>query len=111
MSFELADLAANVVGLEKGPKAVLQALCFFADGNGRCFPSQRLLAQRTSYGLRSITTFLAVLEHLGFFVREHRQRKDGSRTTDHSTSSRSGVARQSGPKSNTQPLRFGYANG
>lgn len=65
-----------------GSKAVLICLSNYADGEGRCFPGQRRLAENTEMGERTVRRHLADLEAAGLIGRTHRYRDDGSRTSD-----------------------------
>lgn len=65
-----------------GAKAVLMALAFHATASGECFPSQSLLADEAEMDARSVRRHLTLLERAGFIRKEHRQRRNGSRTSD-----------------------------
>ena len=72
--------------LASGAKFVLVAL---ADGASNedytCYPGQETLARMTGQGARSVRRHLAELEAAGLIVRERRNRKNGSRTSDRYT--------------------------
>lgn len=63
-------------------KAVLFALAEAANREGRCFISQAEIAEVTELSRRAIVAQLQLLEKMGLIEREHRHRKDGSRTSD-----------------------------
>lgn len=65
-----------------GAKFVLVALSDFADINGYSFYGQDSLAQMTSQSDRSVRAHLKHLEEEGYIRREHRYKKDGTRTSD-----------------------------
>jgi hypothetical protein len=83
MSYKLMALIHDMIGLNVVPKAVLMALASYAkdDGSG-CFAGQASIAQRAGCGERTARKYLAFLEGKGLIKRAHRQRKDGSRTSD-----------------------------
>jgi hypothetical protein len=64
-------------------KSVLVALANYADINGEhCFPGQKKLALKTGWSERAVRGALLDLEQRGLIARHHRQRTDGSRTSD-----------------------------
>lgn len=75
-------LARKARGLSPKAKSALMALASYADPVGRSFPSQQTLADDMGCSERTVRSALAELESEGWIVREHRQRRDGSRTSD-----------------------------
>lgn len=69
-------------GLSAKANSVLRVLADRADTKGRCFPSQACLAEDADLSPRSVFAALKELEATGWIIRERRQRKDGSRTSD-----------------------------
>jgi len=63
-------------------KSVLIALANYADKEGRCYPGQQTIAEDAELGVRSVRRCLVELEDAGFISRAHRQRANGSRTSD-----------------------------
>jgi len=68
--------------LKPASRLVLVAVCNYSDENAACFPSQKKLGKNTGMTARTVRSHLQILEDLGYITREHRQREDGSRTTD-----------------------------
>lgn len=58
------------------------ALADMADDKGRSFPSQQYLGGRVAMSESTVRRALKDLEAAGWIEREHRQRRDGSRTSD-----------------------------
>jgi hypothetical protein len=64
-------------------KLVMVVLANWADeDDSSCFPGQKAIAQRTEQNERTVRRLLVELEEDGWIKREHRQRSDGSRTSD-----------------------------
>ena len=63
-------------------KLVLMCLANYANKGGEAYPGQQALADDSGLSKRTVVTALSALEEAGFISREHRQRKDGSRTSD-----------------------------
>lgn len=63
-------------------KLIVLVLADYADEAWSCFPGQVLIADQTELGERTVRRLLAELESDGVIRREHRQRPDGSRTSD-----------------------------
>jgi hypothetical protein len=63
-------------------KLLLLALADHAGEDGICYPGQAKLAEKCGVTERAIRGGLKRLEARHLFVREHRQRADGSRTSD-----------------------------
>lgn len=82
MSFKYHRIAQKARGLSAPAKAVILALACYADPKGRAFPSQATLAFDTGLCERTVRTALASLESLGWIVRERRNKRDGSRSSD-----------------------------
>jgi hypothetical protein len=83
MSFRLVAQIVETVGLDLAPKAILIAVASYAkdDGNG-CFAGQQSIAKRAGCNERTARKYLKLLEQRGLLRRRHRQRRDGSRTSD-----------------------------
>jgi DNA-binding MarR family transcriptional regulator len=77
MTWAINQRVGNATG-----KHVLMTVAYFADQNGVCTESQRLLSDRSEMALRSVARWLPRLEEMGFLTRRHQQRGDGSRTHD-----------------------------
>lgn len=75
-------LARKARGLSPKAKSALMALASYADPVGRSFPSQQTLADDMGCSPRTAWAALEELEAGGWIVREKRQRRDGSRTSD-----------------------------
>ena len=82
MSNKYLRLARKVGGLSSKAKAVLLTLADYADDHGRSFPSQLHICGLTSLSESSVRRGLVELTEAGIITREHRQRGDGSRTSD-----------------------------
>ena len=82
MSVQQISKALDLGGVSQAEKLLLIVLANYADENGRCWPSQATLSQKTCMSDRSIRTAFVRLEGLGLIIRERRTRKDGSRTSD-----------------------------
>jgi hypothetical protein len=82
MSLEALSWALNCDGLKSTEKLVLICLANHADKEGFCFPSQRHIAKTAAITERAVRANIASLVDKGFISKEHRQRLDGSRTTD-----------------------------
>jgi hypothetical protein len=63
-------------------KAVLLVLANYADGDGVCFPGQDSIAAQAACTDRTVRAVLTAFEERGVIARVHRQRRDGSRTSD-----------------------------
>lgn len=61
-----------------GAKAVLLLLACYVDADGKCWPSQRELAEKLGASERTIGTHLAALEAAGQIRRTHRRNGDRS---------------------------------
>jgi DNA-binding transcriptional ArsR family regulator len=85
VSFQAVTWAMSLDIKPAGKKFTLVALAAYADGEGTCFPGQKRLASDTSQSDRAVRTHLASLEEDGLLKRSHRQRQDGSRTSDQYT--------------------------
>tara|TARA_R110000822_G_scaffold102454_4_gene228841 strand:- start:2053 stop:2886 length:834 start_codon:yes stop_codon:yes gene_type:complete len=68
--------------LKPPTRLVLVAVCNYADEYGECFPSQKKLGKNTGMTARTVRSHLQALECAGYIARDHRQREDGSRTSD-----------------------------
>ena len=66
-------------------KAILLVLANYADGDGMCFPGQDNIAAQAACTDRTVRAVLTTFEERGVIKRVHRQRKDGSRTSDEIT--------------------------
>jgi hypothetical protein len=63
-------------------KAILLVLANYADGDGVCFPGQDSIAAQAACTDRTVRAVLTAFEQRGVIARVHRQRRDGSRTSD-----------------------------
>jgi len=63
-------------------KAVLLVVASYAGADGACFPSQDTIARQACCSVKSVERALATFETRGWITRQHRQRRDGSRTSD-----------------------------
>lgn len=82
MSVQAITAAIAIQGVSPTEKLLLIALANYADKDGRCFPSQKTLAEDTCLSDRSIRTILTDLVERGLLDRQERRRADGSRATD-----------------------------
>lgn len=82
MSVQAITWALAQMVKPSGRKFTLVALANYSDGEGACFPGQKKLAMDTSLSERSVWKYLRDLEAEGYITRCHRQRSDGSRTSD-----------------------------
>lgn len=82
MSVEAIMWAKRTSAGSPAKKLLLLILADYADERWSCFPGQVLLAQQSEMGERTVRRLLAEMETDGLFRREHRQRQDGSRTSD-----------------------------
>lgn len=82
MSFDALSWAWNLELDSPISKFILIAVAQYADQDGECFPSQITLSKKTGLAERAIRGHLAKLEDAGFIKREHRFRKDGTKTSD-----------------------------
>lgn len=57
-------------------KAVLVAIADYADEMGRCWPSQKRIAEDTEFGERTVRRALSELEEMGFIKRDNRHSPD-----------------------------------
>lgn len=63
---------ANVSNVTPGQRLVLAAISTFTNRQGTCFPSLKVIAQRTSLTVRSVQRHLASLISLGYIERIYR---------------------------------------
>lgn len=63
-------------------KLLLYILATYADDEGRCCPSQAMLATDSQLSERAVRKHLASLEAQGLLRREERRTKCGGRTSD-----------------------------
>jgi DNA-binding transcriptional MocR family regulator len=82
MSVQAISWALSVKTGSPSAKAVLLAIANYADANGRCWPSQRRIADETEQSIDSVQRRLRDLEKGGFIARERRDRGDGGRASD-----------------------------
>ncbi len=68
--------------LSAGALAIYVHLCDFADENGVCFPSRRVLAERIDMHINSVDRFLDELIKADMLEKVTRHRKDGSITSN-----------------------------
>lgn len=62
--------------LSAGDWRVLNLLCMYADKNGRCFPSQTLLARKLDILRQSVGRHIKRLESYGYLLRDVRPRNN-----------------------------------
>lgn len=83
MSLKFVTLVARrSKGLTAKAGNVLRVLAERADLQGRCFPSQATIAEDANVSPRTVRSALKELEECGWITRQHRQRRDGSRSSD-----------------------------
>jgi len=82
MSVDAVGWAFKVKVASTAQKAVLLVLSDFADEEGYCWPSQKLIGQRAGCSERTVRTVLKELETAGLLTRSERMRKNGSFTSD-----------------------------
>ena len=82
MSVQAISWAIETAAPSATAKLVLICLANYAGKDGEAHPGQQRLAQDTGLSDRSVRTACKALEEAGLIVREHRQRSDGSRTSD-----------------------------
>lgn len=63
-------------------KFVLVVLADYADEAASCYPGQGRISTHTGASVSTVGRALKRLEKSGLIVRERRQRRDGSRTSD-----------------------------
>lgn len=63
-------------------KAILLVLANYADGEGVCWPGQDSIAAQAACSDRTVRAVLTSFEARGVISRTHRQRRDGSRSSD-----------------------------
>lgn len=79
MAFEYIAWAVSQKVGKPVAKAVLIAMCNYADEEGFCYPSIQKIQDITENGERAIRTAIEFLEQQGFIKRlERRRRKDGT---------------------------------
>ncbi len=82
MGFRAVADAYDLKGVSPVEKLLLMALAQHADEEGRCFPSHRLLAEKTGMSKRTILRAFQSLEDAGHLSRTARARPNGSRSSD-----------------------------
>jgi len=82
MSLQAITAALALRGFSSSEKLLLIAWANYADENGKCYPSQKRLAEDTGLSDRQIRTIAASLAERGLIHRLERRRPDGSRSTD-----------------------------
>jgi hypothetical protein len=87
--------------LPMAQKFVLVVLADYADEEHSSFPAQSKIAERIGATDRTVRSALKELEAKGFVSREHRQRNNGSRTSDRYFLPVNGSARMPGPTGST----------
>ena len=63
-------------------KAVLLVIASYAGPDGSCYPGQETIARQACCSVKTVERSLAAFEERGWITRQHRQRRDGSRTSD-----------------------------
>ncbi|SIT50476.1 hypothetical protein BN2476_830047 [Paraburkholderia piptadeniae] len=82
MSFDALAWAWNQKTGSSGRKATLMGVAQFADEDGYCWPGQRMLAEYTEQGERTVREHLVWLESNGYLSRCARKRPDGTNASD-----------------------------
>lgn len=82
MSLKFTRAVAKAQGISRSAKALLVILADVADRRGRSFYRQEALADLACASVRTVRRALDELVDSGWIEREHRQRLDGSRTSD-----------------------------
>ena len=82
MSIQAINWALRQEVKPSARKFVLVCLANYADADAMCFPGQASIARDTGQSERSVRAHLSALESGGLITRSHRQRLDGSRTSD-----------------------------
>ncbi len=83
MSHRAMNWATSVRGVTSTQKLVLMVLADdYRDDEDRCFPNQNRIAERSCLSKRAVVTALAKLSELGLISIAHRQRENGSRTSN-----------------------------
>lgn len=82
MSVQAITWALSFAVKSPTEKAVLLVLANYSDGDGVCFPGQENIALQAACTDRTVRAVLTALEERGVIARSHRQRRDGSRTSD-----------------------------
>lgn len=82
MSVEALSWSFKTDAGDASAKLVLLVLANFADEDGRCWPSQKVLGQRSHLSDRTVRDALGRLEERGLITRSPRYREDGGRSSD-----------------------------
>lgn len=82
MSVQASTWAIEQTCATPTEKAVLLVIANYAGPDGACYPGQETIARQACCSVKSVERALAVFEERGWITRQHRQRRDGSRTSD-----------------------------
>lgn len=82
MSFEAQAWAAKITLGSSSKKAVLAYLANCADQEGYCFPSIGAIQRVTELSRNTVIAAVSALEMAGLLVKTHRQRDNGSHTSN-----------------------------
>lgn len=82
MSFQATTWAIDQACDTATEKAVLLVVASYAGADGTCYPSQETIARQACCSTKSVERALATFEERGWITRQHRQRRDGSRSSD-----------------------------
>lgn len=64
-------------GMSPMAQSIFFWICSFADGNGKCFPSRKMLAELTASSTRSVDRAIVSLEEIGILKKEARTDGNG----------------------------------
>jgi len=82
MSVQAISWAIEIDCPNPTSKLVLMCLANYCDKDGHAYPGQKKLAQDTGLSVSTIKRVLIALETAKLVTRKHRQRRNGSRTSD-----------------------------
>jgi hypothetical protein len=82
MSFDALAWAWNQKTGSAGRKATLMGIAQFADEDGYCWPGQKMIAEYTEQGERTVRDHITWLEANGYLTRSSRKRPDGTNASD-----------------------------
>ncbi len=82
MSVQAMSWAIEVGCPNSSAKLVLMCLANYADRKGYAYPGQKSLAKDSGLGVRTVQRTLDALVEAGLISKNHRQRDNGSRTSD-----------------------------
>lgn len=82
MSVQASSWAIEQACATATEKAVLLVVASYAGPDGTCYPGQETIARQACCSVKTVERALAAFEAKGWITRKHRQRRDGSRTSD-----------------------------